>query len=195
MKPEIPATIPASIVSAKAGLAAISAKIVPPAGTDLYDEFVNDEPMTNSIGIATISPTDHVPNVVLGVILQGCFIMPSSFHSRRPYNHPILHSCNLCNPGFPHRRKLLSPTLLHQRQAPLAARLRETTLATEPPESALRRRFRRCDSAVGWSDAQGALLPPSPLSRVLPNGWRLTCAAAQARNLRARPRQQDQPTS
>jgi len=78
MKAEIPATIPASIVSAKAGLAAISAKIVPPAGTDLYNEFVNDEPMTNSIGIATISPTDHLPNVVFGVILQVFFVMLSS---------------------------------------------------------------------------------------------------------------------
>jgi len=78
MKAEIPATIPASIVSAKAGLAATSAKIVSPAGTDLYNEFVNDEPMTNNIGIATISPTDHLPNVVFGVILQGCFVMLSS---------------------------------------------------------------------------------------------------------------------
>ena len=92
MKAEIPATIPASIVSAKAGLAAISAKIVPPAGTDLYNAFVNDEPMTNNIGIATISPTDHVPNVVFGVILQGFFVMLSFFHSRRLYNRPILHS-------------------------------------------------------------------------------------------------------
>lgn len=92
MKAEIPATIPASIVSAKAGLAAISAKIVPPVGADLYNEFVNDEPMTNNIGITTISPTDHLPNVVFGVILQGCFVILSSFRST--HNHPILHSCN-----------------------------------------------------------------------------------------------------
>ena len=88
MKAEIPATIPASIVSAKAGLAAISAKIVPPAETDLYNEFVNDEPMTNNIGIAMISPTDHLPNVVLGVILQGCFVMIASFRSRRTTQSP-----------------------------------------------------------------------------------------------------------
>ena len=81
MKAEIPATIPASIVSAKAGLAAISAKIVSPAGTDLYNEFVNDEPITNNNGIATISPTDHLPIVVFGMILQGCFVMLSSFRS------------------------------------------------------------------------------------------------------------------
>jgi hypothetical protein len=75
MKAEIPATIPASIVSAKAGLAAISAKIVPPAGTDLYNKFVNDVPMINNIGIATISPTDHLPNIVFGEILQDGFVI------------------------------------------------------------------------------------------------------------------------
>jgi hypothetical protein len=75
MKAEIPATIPASIVSANAGLAAISAKIVSPAGTDLYNEFVNDVPMIKNIGIATISPTDHLPNIVLGEILQDGFVI------------------------------------------------------------------------------------------------------------------------
>ena len=90
MKAEIPAPIPASIVSAKAGLAAISAKMVPPAGTDLYNELVNDEPMTNNIGMATISPTDHLPNVVLGVILQGCFVMIASFRSRKTIQSPDL---------------------------------------------------------------------------------------------------------
>ena len=35
MKAEIPASMPASMVSAKAGLAAISSKILPPAGIDL----------------------------------------------------------------------------------------------------------------------------------------------------------------
>ena len=98
MKAEIPATIPVSIASAKAGLATISAKIVPPAGTDLYSEFVNDEPMANNIGIATISPTDHLPNVVFGVILQGCFVMIASFRSRKLYNPPIVHTCNPFNP-------------------------------------------------------------------------------------------------
>lgn len=78
IKAEIPATIPASIVSAKAGLAAISSIIVPPAGTDLYNEFVNDVPMIKNIGIAAMSPTDHLPNAVLGVILQGCFVILSS---------------------------------------------------------------------------------------------------------------------
>jgi hypothetical protein len=107
MKAEMPATIPASIVSAKAGLAAISAKIVLPAGTDLYSEFVNDEPMTNNIGIATISPTDHLPNVVFGVILQGCFVMLSSFCSRELYNHPILCSCNLFDPSLPCKKRFL----------------------------------------------------------------------------------------
>ena len=109
MKAEIPATIPASIVSAKAGLAAISAGIVPPAGTDLYSESVSDEPMTNSIGIATISPIDHLPNVVFGVILQGCFVMLSSFYSRRLYNHPIFQSCKLS--VFHRHRLVANPTL------------------------------------------------------------------------------------
>jgi hypothetical protein len=31
---------------------------------------VNDVPMINNIGIATMSPTDHLPNVVFGIILQ-----------------------------------------------------------------------------------------------------------------------------
>ena len=78
-KADIPAAIPASIVRAKAGLAAISAKIVPPAGIDLYNEFVNDVPMINKSGIATMSPTDHLPNVVFGIILKDCFVTPSSF--------------------------------------------------------------------------------------------------------------------
>jgi len=86
MKAEIPAAIPASIVSAKAGLAAISSKIVPPAGTDLYNEFVSDEPMINNSGIATMSPTDHFPNIVIGKILQGCFVILFFFHSRKLYN-------------------------------------------------------------------------------------------------------------
>lgn len=79
MKADIPATIPASIVNAKAGLAAISAKIVSPAGVDLYNEFVNDVPMINKIGMATMSPIDHLPNIVFGAILQGCFDILSSF--------------------------------------------------------------------------------------------------------------------
>ena len=87
MKAEIPATIPASIVSAKAGLTAISAKIVTPAGTDLYNEFVNDVPMINNSGIAMISPTDHLPNVVFGIIL-----------SRNEYDKPNSSYWNLKRP-------------------------------------------------------------------------------------------------
>ena len=104
MKAEIPATIPASIVSAKAGLAAISAKIEPPAGTDLYNEFVNDVPIINNIGIATMSPTDHLPNLVFGTILQGCFLILSSFRTTKHYIRLILHSCNLFWPVI-HRIK------------------------------------------------------------------------------------------
>ncbi len=70
MKAEIPAAIPASIVSAKAGLAAISAKIVSPAGIEVYNEFARNEPMINNIGIATMSPTDHLPKAVIGKILH-----------------------------------------------------------------------------------------------------------------------------
>lgn len=83
MKAEIPATIPASTVSAKAGLAAISAKIVPPAKTDLYNEFVKDVPMIISIGIAMMRPTDHLPNVVIDVILQGFFVILFSFRCEK----------------------------------------------------------------------------------------------------------------
>ena len=78
-KAELPAAIPASMVRANAGLAAISAKIVLPAGTELYKLLSKDVPMINKIGIATISPIDHFPNLVLGVILKnGLFIFYSS---------------------------------------------------------------------------------------------------------------------
>ena len=82
MKAEIPATIPASMVSAKAGLAAISDHIESPAGRDRYSELVKEEPMKNNSGMATMSPTDHLPNNVVGVILQGCFFIHSSFPSK-----------------------------------------------------------------------------------------------------------------
>ncbi len=98
IKAEIPATIPESIESAKAGLVEISSKIVLPDGIDLYNEFVNDVPMINNSSIATMSPTDHLPNVVFGIILQGCFIIPSSFSSRNLYIRLTLHSCNLFCP-------------------------------------------------------------------------------------------------
>jgi hypothetical protein len=83
MKAKIPAAIPASIVSARAGLVAMSTNIVLPAGTDLYIEFVNDEPIVNNSGMATMSPSDHLPNFVTGTILQDCFVMLTSFHSRK----------------------------------------------------------------------------------------------------------------
>lgn len=83
MKAEIPAAIPASIVSARAGLEVISAKMVSPAGTDLYSEFVKNEPMINSNGIAIASPSDHLPDVDFGRILNGCFVKLSSNYSRR----------------------------------------------------------------------------------------------------------------
>ena len=65
-KDNMPASIPASMVSAKAGLTAISAKIVPPAGTDSYSEFVNDDPIRNKSGIVTIKAIDHLPDCVFG---------------------------------------------------------------------------------------------------------------------------------
>ena len=77
VKAEIPAAIPASIVRAKAGLAAISPRIVSPDGTDLYKVLVKDEPITNKIGMATMSTTDHLPNAVSGVILQDSFFILS----------------------------------------------------------------------------------------------------------------------
>jgi len=85
MKAETPATIPASIVSARAGLDVISAKIVTPAGTDIYSEFANNEPMMNNNGIAMTSPTDHLPDVDFGVILNGCFVMLSSITAEDDY--------------------------------------------------------------------------------------------------------------
>jgi len=67
IKAEIPETIAAINVSARAGLPAISSKIVLPAGTDLYNEFAKDEPVKNNNGIAAISPRDHLPNIVFGI--------------------------------------------------------------------------------------------------------------------------------
>lgn len=90
MKAEIPETIPASVVRAKAGLAAISSKIVRPAGTDLYNVFVNDVPMKNNIGIAMMSLTDHLPNEVFGITLQGGFVILSSSRIRKQYIRLIL---------------------------------------------------------------------------------------------------------
>lgn len=69
MNAKIPETIPASIVSAKAGLTIMSFNMVPPAGTDLYSKSVTDMPMENNTGMATASPSDHQPSLVLGGIL------------------------------------------------------------------------------------------------------------------------------
>lgn len=82
MKAEMPATIPAIIVSAKAGLVAISATIVLPDETDLYNVFVNDVPIINNNGITTINPTDHLPNLVIGIILQGFLFILSSYRRK-----------------------------------------------------------------------------------------------------------------
>ena len=75
MKADIPAAIPASIVSANAGLTAISDKMFSPAGIDSYSVLVKDVPITNNIGIAIMRTTDHFPNDVLGAILQAWSLM------------------------------------------------------------------------------------------------------------------------
>ena len=75
MKAIIPDAIPASIVSARAGLRAISAKMVSPDGTDLYNELVNDAPRINNRGITMINTTDHFPNDDNGIIFQDCFVI------------------------------------------------------------------------------------------------------------------------
>jgi hypothetical protein len=69
-KAEIPETIPESIVSARAGLTAMSFNMVPPAGTDSYNKVVKDMPMKNNTGIAAASPSDHLPSVVFGIKLN-----------------------------------------------------------------------------------------------------------------------------
>ena len=83
MKADTPATIPVSIVNAKAGLAAMSAKIVSPAGIDLYNELVKDVPIINKIGMTTMSPIDHLPNIVLGEILKISFVILSYYTYRK----------------------------------------------------------------------------------------------------------------
>lgn len=75
IKADIPEANPPSIVSARAGLLAISANIVSPAGTDPYNEFVKDVPTKNNNGIAIISPSDHFPNMVFGINSPG-FVHP-----------------------------------------------------------------------------------------------------------------------
>lgn len=100
MKAEIPADIPASMVSARAGLAIISSKMLLPVGIDLYSEFVNDAPMTNRIGMEMMSPSDHLPNMVFGEILQDRFVIVSSFPDKKPSTPLILHPCHLCPATF-----------------------------------------------------------------------------------------------
>ncbi|MEZ4770519.1 MAG: DinB family protein [Caldilineales bacterium] len=95
MKAPVPAAIPASIVSAKAGLAPMSAAMVAPVGADLYNERASAEPTANRIGMATMRPTDHLPNVDAGVTCQGCLAMVSSFvteikHARSITDAPIV---------------------------------------------------------------------------------------------------------
>jgi hypothetical protein len=80
IKDEIPAATPAIIRSARAGLAEISPRIEPPGATESYKVLANDVPIKNNIGMAMISPTDHQPNAVLGIILQDRFVMIISFH-------------------------------------------------------------------------------------------------------------------
>jgi hypothetical protein len=67
IKAETPQAIPASAISGRAGLLTISARIVPPAGTDLYNVFAKDVPMKINNGIAIRSPSDHLPKEVFGI--------------------------------------------------------------------------------------------------------------------------------
>ena len=67
MKATIPEAHPARMVSARAGLPAISANIVLPEDTSSYNVFVKDDPMKISKGKAMISPSDHFPNFVFGI--------------------------------------------------------------------------------------------------------------------------------
>jgi len=83
---EIPAPNPTSIEIAKAGRLMISLSIVPPAGTDSYNESVREEPMKINTNIARMSPTDHLPKFVFGLsppnlvfifIIQLCYQEPN----------------------------------------------------------------------------------------------------------------------
>ena len=56
--------------------------------------------MTNKIGIATMSPIDHLPNIVFGTILQDGLVILSSFPDKKPCIHLILHLCNLLCPSL-----------------------------------------------------------------------------------------------
>jgi hypothetical protein len=78
-----------SIVNAKVGLEAMSAIIVSPAGTDRYNEFVNDAPMENNNGIAMDDPTDHRPNIVLGIIIKDFSAIEMSRSSSQTQFHLV----------------------------------------------------------------------------------------------------------
>lgn len=83
MHEAIPATIPASIVRARAGRDAISEMISPPAETPAYKVSAKDEPITKRIGITIMSTTDHVPTRECGINLEKCstiFTPPYRFH-------------------------------------------------------------------------------------------------------------------
>lgn len=66
MKAKTPEAMPASIVSAKAGLTVISFNMVSPAPTDSYNKSLNDVPTKNNTGITAANPSDHQPSLVLG---------------------------------------------------------------------------------------------------------------------------------
>ncbi len=96
IKAEIPEAIPASMVSARAGLTAMSFNMVPPAGTDLYNKVVNDMPMKNNAGIATASPSDHQPSLIFGRILILTFI--TSFAALRIFYSLCFEICYILHP-------------------------------------------------------------------------------------------------
>lgn len=67
------------MVSARAGLAAISANIVHPAGMFLSKVSVRDVPMVNNNDRTMMSPTHHLHKVVIGKIFKDHFIVHSPF--------------------------------------------------------------------------------------------------------------------
>ncbi len=73
-KAAIPAPIPESMESAKAGLAMMSSRMVVPADTDSYKELVKDVPRMNNTTMVGMSVIDHFPKVDRGVMRSGIFI-------------------------------------------------------------------------------------------------------------------------
>jgi hypothetical protein len=71
---EKPAPNPVSIDNARAGRLFISARIVPPAGTDLYNESARDDPMKSNINITIMSQMDHLPRFVLAITPPKLFL-------------------------------------------------------------------------------------------------------------------------